>query len=409
MSSAYAADMPVKAPPAPAPAAASPWDFTVNQEVRYFSWSSTPRGFPTSLAPGGHGTEVYAPLAYQAVGRVSEDIKLELFARGGYVSARQSIGGVSGQVSTTTDTMLSATATYYGWNGFQPFLSVNVNAPTGKTALFGLSARARMDSDLVDLPTFGEGWNVGPTLGVIVPLTDSLFLSFGAGYTNRGPYDREAFPDPVTGAQGVIRLDPSDVFTGNASIDYQVGALSLRGAASYSVESNTLIDGALFYKSGNRYFLSGTAAYAWNDSWTSSVSATFSHSDRNQVAVFGLPGLVVETFNSNNNVVRVAADSTYKNGALAVGPTVSYLQRDHNAYDPVANQFVAAKTRWGAGGVLFYTVNKQATLSVRAERIWIHEDDNPAKVVGIFVIPGSAIPAVASNGWMLSLGGVVNF
>ena len=61
------------------------------------------------------------------------------------------------------------------------------------------------------------------------------------------------------------------------------------------------------------------------------------------------------------------------------------------------------------GGVLFYTVNKQATLSARAERIWIHEDDNPAKVFGAFVIPGSAIPAVSSNGWMLSFGGVVNF
>ena len=400
--------MPVKASP-PAPVAASSWDFTVNQDVRYFSWSSTPRGFPTSLAPGGHGTEVYAPLAFQAVGRPADDLKLEVLTRGGYVSARQSVGGVSGQVSTVTDTILSATATYYGWNGFQPFLSVNVNAPTGKTALFGLSARARMDSDLVDLPTFGEGWNVGPTLGVIVPLNNSLFLSFGAGYTNRGPYDREGFLDPVTGAQGVIRLDPSDVFTGNASIGYQVGALSLRGAASYSVESNTLIDGALFYKTGNRYFLSGTAAYAWNDSWTSSVSASYSHADRNQIAVFGLPALVVEAFNSNSNVVRVAADSTYKDGPLAVGPTVSYLQRDHNAYDPTANQFVVAKTRWGVGGVLFYTVNKQATLSARAERIWVHEDDNPAKVFGNFVIPGSAIPAVSSNGWMLSFGGVVNF
>ena len=34
---------------------------------------------------------------------------------------------------------------------------------------------------------------------------------------------------------------------------------------------------------------------------------------------------------------------------------------------------------------------------------------NPAKVFGNFVIPGSAIPAVSSNGWMLSFGGVVNF
>ena len=96
MSSAYAADMPVKASP-PAPVAASSWDFTVNQDVRYFSWSSTPRGFPTSLAPGGHGTEVYAPLAFQAVGRPADDLKLEVLTRGGYVSAHQSVGGSSGQ------------------------------------------------------------------------------------------------------------------------------------------------------------------------------------------------------------------------------------------------------------------------------------------------------------------------
>jgi hypothetical protein len=179
---------------------------------RYFSWSGT-RGYPTSLSSDpGKGMQVYTPFAAQLIGRPSDDLKLAFLARWGYVSSRQSTAGLSGSVSTFTDTMLSGTATYFGWAGVQPFVSLNINAATGKSVLLGNSAYARMDPDLVDIATFGEGWNIGPTVGVNMPLTTALVASFNVGYTFRGRYDRESAIDPITQAQGTNWLKPGDVF-----------------------------------------------------------------------------------------------------------------------------------------------------------------------------------------------------
>jgi hypothetical protein len=77
-----------------------------------------------------------------------------------------------------------------------------VNVPTGQSALLGASAFARLDPDLVDLATYGEGLNVGPTGGVNIPLTDDLLVSAGGGYTYRGPYNREGAIDPVNPRPG---------------------------------------------------------------------------------------------------------------------------------------------------------------------------------------------------------------
>src|SRR5258707_1338742 len=146
-------------------AAPSAWSITAASEARYFSWHSN-RGFPVGVATGGgSGSELYIPYALQLVGRPHDDFKIEILGRAGWVQARQDTAGLSGQVATPTDTVISSTVTYYGLNGIQPFFSLNFNLPTGQSALFGTAANARMDPDLVDIAGFGEGLNVGPTVG----------------------------------------------------------------------------------------------------------------------------------------------------------------------------------------------------------------------------------------------------
>ena len=132
------------------------------------------------------------PFALKSAGRLpNRDFNVELVARGGYVWARQSSGRLSGEVSTVTDTTTSVAVTYLGWQAIQPFASVATNLPTGRSALYGSAANARMDPDLVDIANFGEGFNIGPSIGVNIAVTGSLVLTVSAGYTWRGPFDRE--------------------------------------------------------------------------------------------------------------------------------------------------------------------------------------------------------------------------
>ena len=146
-----------------AQAAQSAWTATGSLDFKYFTYEGT-RGTTASASPlgqRGKGSQFYMPLALQLVGAPTDEFKIELMARTGYVSSRQSTATFSGSYSGSTDTVVSATGTYLGWAGIQPYLSLNLNLPTGETVLRGTSGRARLDPDFVDVPTFGEGFNIG--------------------------------------------------------------------------------------------------------------------------------------------------------------------------------------------------------------------------------------------------------
>ena len=163
-----------------------------------------------------------------------------------------------------TDTALSGTVTYYGWKGIQPFVSLGMNLPTGEPVLFGQSANARMDPNLVDIATFGEGFNIGPTVGFTLPVSNDLLLTLSAGHTWRGSFDQAsllATSIPLTVFDGPITpINPGDVSTVTGSIGYQVGQLQLTATGSISRETETTEHG------GTRGGVSGQRCTAFSGS-----------------------------------------------------------------------------------------------------------------------------------------------
>jgi hypothetical protein len=419
------------------------WEGIFNEDTRYYSWHGTvgephganippfpalaffsttpsikPVGFPPPTSPGS-GSLVYTPFGFQINGRPNDDIKSEFLLRGAYFRATQTTFGLQGDAAGATDTSITEKMTYLGIAGVQPFVSLSINLPTGRAALFGTSALARMDSDLVELATFGEGLNVGPTLGVNVPLTETLLASFGLGYTWRGQFAREGATDPITHIQGVTMLAPGSPLTANATVAYRLGAFVVQASGSFATESETKLDGVPFTKAGDRYLASLAAAYTWDEFLTFSLNGTFAHSLKNKVAVEGVPGLVVEALNSNSNVVKIILDITAKKDRLEIGPTGSYMYRDQNAWSSTALQFLPAKTRWSAGGTAGYALTDTVSLNARVEHIWITENANPDKVITVptnggapsfdTLVIGSGIPEISSSGWFVSLATTAHF
>ena len=179
---------------------------TFDSEVRYFSWERTQGNVPGR--PNQKGDQVYVPISASTVGLINKDWRLELFARGGYVSSSRSAQAFSpvifpavpfatGTSSTATDTLVSGTVTYLGIDGIQPYYSLNLNLPTGQTVLRGFSGISRSDPDLVDIATFGEGFNNAHTLGVNIPITTNTVFTINGGYTSKGAYNRD-IGDPGT-------------------------------------------------------------------------------------------------------------------------------------------------------------------------------------------------------------------
>lgn len=373
------------------------WSLMADQELRYSSWSGT-RGYPASSSPAaGSGSQFYALSTVQATGQPFENLKVELLGKGGYVWSQQSTPGLTGAVGTTTDTVMSGTVTYLGIPGIQPFMTMNVNLPTGTTALFGSAANARMDPDIVDLATFGEGLNVGPTVGVNIPIGDSLMLTLSSGYTWRGAYRTEAQLDPATAEQTTTLVEPAKVATQSASLGYQMEKLTLLASASYARETTTYLDHVASYQLGDRYTVSGTAVYAWTPWSSTTFTATWTNAEKNKVLDPDLLALIPESFRTNSAVYRYRLEQTFTTGNWTIAPMVNYMRRDQNSYNPITLQFIPAKTRIGTGGSAQYAIGKEMSVKASVEHFWINEDAT------------ARAPDNHTVGWVAMFGGSVKF
>jgi len=386
----------------------SGWTLTFDTEARYTAWSG-PRGFPNSYAPGApaRGSQFHMPMALAATGLVAPDLKLELLARTGFVDSRQNAGGgLAGSIQTLTDTVVSGTVTWMGTPGVQPFFTLNANLPTGRAYLNGTSAFARMDPDLVEVPTFGEGFNVGGTLGANIPIGQNSLATVSVSHTHRGPYTRD--PTDIFGGPDT-RIQPGASTSGTVQLAHIMGALLLRAAATYTYTSATRIDGGLAVIQGDSFALTGTAAYTWTPEHQTTFTAAYNHTRSNANFILAVNQFQREAFNSNSNAIRLRLDHAWRvTQDWTLGVYGSWFHRDSNAYIPTAFQFIPAKTKWGLGGSARYQVAPNSAITARVEHFWVSQASRPDIDFG-GVIPGTAIPALSFTGWTLSLGGNITF
>lgn len=397
--------------PAPASTGFQPtWSMLVDIDARFTSWAGN-RGVPAGYDAGapGRGSQFYMPLAVQIVGVPSPDYKVELLARTGWVHARQdSGGGLAGSVSTLTDTVVSGTFTYLSLPGWQPFVSVNANLPTGSANLLGTRAFTRMDPDLVEVPNYGEGLNLGATIGVNIPIGQFTLVTASLSHTHRGGYTR----DPVSGfGDPDNRLQPGASSSGSLQIAHMLGALVIRASATYIVNQGTRIDGAYISRMGDAIALAASAGYTWNPDHSTTLSASFSRTSPNLVFDASIPAAVREAFNSNSNAVRIRLDHSYRlNAQWTFGAFASWFNRDANAYIPTSGAFSPAKTKIAVGGSARYQLTGNAAITLRAEHFWVAQRSRPDVVDPVFgPFPGTAVPALNYTGWALSLGGTITY
>ena len=171
-----------------------------------------------------------------------------------------------------------------------------------------------------------------------------------------------------------------------AALGYRKGPLSLQGSGSYSWDKVSQssafgLQDYNWYRVGPRATISGSASYAIDAMWSIYANGFWTHTEKNDVLTNNGLALMLEPFNSNSDLYRVNAGANYRfaNG-VTVGPTVSYLYRDHDGYDPTTFSFVPAKTRYAVGGVANYNVTNKININGKLERVWIRENVNPGPI-----------------------------
>lgn len=363
-----------------------------NQEFRYTTWEGG-SGYPvTGLAGSGSGSQFYSPFALRVIARPTGDWSFESLARGGYVESTQRSPGQSGQYSGYIDTLLSQTVTYTGNPNIVPFLSLAANLPTGTSVLSGNQVFARMDPDIVDVPTFGEGFNIGPTVGVTLPFGPTRNLSFALGYTNRGSYTRDDAAGLAT-----MEVSPSDLVTATVQFRDKWGALEYWGGLSYAWEDATTLTRPAFSFSvdpGNRTSVTAGARYAWTPNWQTTAQFAYTHIDENVGVVsttgpVGIPGV-----NANPDTYFGSLEQRYGFASFAVGLRGSYFKRTANEFSPTLFNFIPAKEKWQLTAFAATPVSSRLSLEARVSRMWIEESADP----------GLPSPSYRTDAWAFSLG-----
>ena len=386
------------------------WTFEINPEVRFVTWSGR-RGFPTAVLPrgfaDGRGYQVTTPLGIQLTGQAPGLWKFDVLVRGNSALSSQRTPGLEGTSRILTDTVVTTTFTYEALGAFKPFVSLALNLPTGDRRLSLSGSRSRMDSDIVDVASFGEGLNIGPTIGANLALTESWLLSVSAGRTIRG-----RFIQGVTDNAGVTALNlqqPGAETALNASLNYVSGAFNASAALAWAFPETDRIDRAFSIEQGRRLNLSLDAGYAWTPEHSSRAQFALSRAGRNRVIDNEALRILVEPFNSNNIRYTASLEHTYTMGAWKFTGLANLLYRDRNQWRPLDQQFVQAKVKAGAGFQVSRELSDKASLTARLERFWVREASQSDKIVAGVLTEGGAVPRVTSRGWAGGVSGSLRF
>lgn len=160
----------------------------VQTSVNYDWWEDT---------KGNKESQIFVPVRMDTRYR---DFSIGLLA--GYANTSYSASGEgSPSVSHLLDTKLTTSYEIVGKLPVDILLGIDFNFPTGKTNLSQRQVSIPVDSDLITVTTFGEGFNVNPTISV-AKAWGTWAAGFGIGYLWRGQYDY---------SKSVQDYDPGDI------------------------------------------------------------------------------------------------------------------------------------------------------------------------------------------------------
>jgi opacity protein-like surface antigen len=420
---AYAAY--VKAPPLAAPAAsAGTWAAFVSSEAKYSSWTGT-RGSNVFATDRGAGYQVYSPTSIGIDYTMPSEYLLETRLKGGYVYTAHNTAGQVARYDGPVDTQAAFNLTFLNYESIRPQLGLTLNLPTGTSYLPGNQRFTRMDPDLVEVGSYGVGFNVNPTAGFTYGLNETTAISLAVGYTWQGNFTREGInlvqiPNPGVPPPNTVvlssfdlkqRIHPGDAFTANGNISSKFDSLTLTASFAYMGSTRASIDGLATSKTGANFVANGVAEYKIDDRWALSTNVSWSFTEKNEIPD-GFGGLLTEPKNSNSSVVIGSIEPSYMvTEQLRLALNYSFLYRDHNYYDVLQDLFVPAKQKHTVGGSVTYAPTATSTITFRGSHAWVRQDDGPLLLseVGPPALMTLQPPMLKYEVWAASIAANVNF
>lgn len=356
--------------PALAADTASQGSSQIIPEITYRSWESD--------SDGASGWQIFAPLTATTSQKLDEHIILDASIRGAYIVSDHESPTGSGRVSTFADTTLGATVTYTAEKGIEPFITIDLNLPTGLATLHGAEKNAIMDPDLVEQIRFGEGFNINPSIGAAFELSSAWVLSAAVGYNTRGSYVPDGDSFFVSGNPfGRLSYDPGDQLTGYLRLQYLDQTSLLSASVKYFDEEMSTLGGLDYFNPGNRVDVTVEATTLLDESLLLAAYGLFSTSGRNQYLNFFDLTIQDDEANGNGALFYGQVALIHPIGEVDLSVTGSGLMREENDYDPVNDLFIPRRTAWDIGPGVDWHVTEATTLSANVRYGELYDDPTP--------------------------------
>jgi outer membrane protein W len=358
---------------------------TFSSEFFVVDWSGT-RGTNTFAPERGKGSQVYAPQNLAIRAEWANLLKWEATAKFGYVHSNHRTPLQEATLSTVTDTQIGNKWTFLSNAAFQPFVGVTANLPSGQAYLPGPKRFTRMDSDLVELGSYGQGVTVTPTTGASFALTSWLVVTPSVGYTFNSSFVREGVVPNSDLYNARLTVDPGDSSVATLNLSAKGTKWESDFSTTFKSVRPTRRDGIAVDKSGDSYDINANFNYAFTDSISLKLDGSWSQSKKNQELFRG--ALITEPKNSNSHLFVGTVQPHYKiNAKTDVHIGYSILYRDNNFYDVVEEKYSPAKIKQTLGAGVDYAVNDRMSLGLNVHRFWVKEQ------AGASVLTATNIPA----------------
>ncbi|MDP3194619.1 hypothetical protein [Tabrizicola sp.] len=338
-----------------------------------------PIGIATSVASSFHswdgdagssGSQWFSTASVGIARAFQNGAALDLALRTGYVTSSSTTESGSGTVGALIDTTLHAKLSLLDDPRYQPFLTFDVNLPTGKATLYGDQQYAIMDRDLVPQDRLGEGFNANPGVGVTIPLSDKWIASGGLGYNLRGSY--------VPNGDTSRTFDPGNQLIASAGLTFTDDRTLFSLTSIHSTEGASTLDDEDYFRPGASTVVSLQFARSWAARHQTRLSFSVNSTKRNEFSDFFAGGFTEESQNSNSTVYQGSVGHVISlSDSLTLNGELGYLHRTRNDYAPESDFYTPAKEKISFGLGAAYRISDEISAVAGFEAFRLQQDATP--------------------------------
>ena len=249
---------------------------------------------------------------------------------------------------------------------FDLMFGLDFNLPTGRTKLSDEDLYLMMDPDLVSITSFGEGFNVNPTISLSKEWGDWM-LGVGLGYIYRGEYDYgHSFHD----------YDPGDIYTITTQIMYFFQeSWRFRAFTNFSIYETDELDNDDFYEEGD-YFQWGLAAMYYRPEYDVELSVQNVLRGKSEFSETGTGHISKESDNSHGDEWITSLRANYRpNDLTAFKFFVTYLYIDENDYPESSIYYIGKREKISFGASVVKMIIPHLSGELGAKGFFMQDDE----------------------------------